>query len=63
MGFLAFLSAVFLGTKIVKEAVEPVAPSTRFDWDAYWEDIDKGISIQEQLRKRAKGGYNTSKYI
>ena len=64
MGILAVLSAIVLGTEIVKEAVEPVAPANRrFDWDAYYEDIRNGMSVQEQIKKRAKGGYYTTKPI
>ena len=55
--------AAFLSTKeIIKEKTEPVAPKgTRFDWDAYWADVEKGMPAMEQVRKRQRGGYMTTK--
>ena len=47
---------------VIKENLEPVAPANRrFDWDAYWEDIRNGIGAMEQVRKRERGGYWTTK--
>ena len=58
----AIISA-FIGAKeIIKEKIEPVAPrSTRFDWDAYWEDVRNGMSTAKQIKKRERGGYMTTK--
>jgi len=56
------LSALFLGVQIIKEKTEPVVPKgTRFDWDAYWADVEKGMPAMEQVRKRQRGGYMTTK--
>ena len=47
--------------QIVKEALEKPAPKgTRFDWDAYWKDVENGIGAMEQVRKRQSGGYMTT---
>ena len=48
--------------QIIKEALEKPAPKgTRFDWDAYWKDIENGIGAMEQVRKCQRGGYYTTK--
>ena len=47
--------------QIVKEALEKPAPKgTRFDWDAYWKDVENGMGAMEQVRKRQRGGYWTT---
>ena len=28
-----------------------------FDWDAYWKDIEDGIDIMEQIKKKERGDY------
>lgn len=59
---LSIISACYLGTKAIKEQLEPVAPANRrFDWDAYHEDIARGMSAQKQLKKVQSGGYYTTK--
>lgn len=61
-GLLALISALYTTKEVVKEKLEPVAPKgTRFDWDAYYKDIERGIDPMEQVRKRARGGYMTTK--
>jgi hypothetical protein len=46
---------------MIKEACEPVAPkNTRFDYDAYNEDIRNGITSKKQLEKIKRGEYNTT---
>lgn len=46
---------------MVKEKLEPVAPkNTRFDYDAYNEDIRNGITSKKQLEKIKRGEYNTT---
>lgn len=56
------LAAIFSAKEIIKEKTEPVAPKgTRFDWDAYWKDIKNGMSCTEQVRKRQRGEYMTTK--
>ncbi len=62
INILAILSAMFLGKEIIKEKAEPVAPKgTRFDWDEYWADVRRGMSSMEQIKKRQRGGYMTTK--
>ena len=58
---LGFISTLFVATKVVSEALEKPAPKgTRFDWDAYYKDIENGMDFKTRLRKRQKGGYNTT---
>lgn len=62
LNVLTLLSALFAGKEIIKEKTEPVAPrGTRFDWDAYYKDIENGIDPMKQLKKRKAGGYMTTK--
>ena len=50
------------GKEIVSEKLEkPLPRNVRFDWDAYWADVRHGMSSKEQLKKRARGGYYTTK--
>lgn len=61
-GILAAFAAILSAKEIIKEKTEPVAPKgTRFDWDAYWADVEKGMPAMEQVRKRQCGGYMTTK--
>ena len=59
---LFFAIVLILGiVQLLKETLEKPAPKgTRFDWDAYWKDIDNGIGAMEQVRKRQRGGYLTT---
>ena len=62
LGIGCILGALFCAKEIIKEKIEPVAPKgTRFDWDAYWKDIENGMPCMEQVRKRERGGYMTTK--
>lgn len=50
--------------QIIKEAVEkPTPKGTRFDWDAYWKDVENGMPAMEQVRKRQSGGYMTTEPV
>lgn len=63
-GILTALAALFTAKEIIKEKTEPVAPlNTRFDWDAYWADVENGMPAMEQVRKRQRGGYMTTKTL
>lgn len=59
---LLFIIAIVLAIRqILKETLEKPAPKgTRFDWDAYWKDIENGMPAMEQVRKRQRGGYMTT---
>ena len=58
---LFLVSTFFTGKELVKEKLEKPAPTgTRFDWDAYWKDIENGMTTMEQIKKRERGGYNTT---
>ena len=47
--------------KLLNEVFEKPAPKgTRFDWDAYWKDVENGMSSMDQVRKRQRGGYMTT---
>ncbi len=59
---LSALGGLYATKEIVKAKLEPTAPKgTRFDWDAYWADIDNGISATEQIKKQQRGEYMTTK--
>lgn len=59
---LSIISGIFTGAKLIKEKTAPVAPKgTRFDWDAYWKDVENGMDCMTQLRKRERGEYMTTK--
>lgn len=57
-GLLSFISILFAGKEIIEK---PVPKGTHFDWDAYWKDVENGISITEQIKKRECGEYMTTK--
>ena len=62
LDFLTIFSALLAGKEIVKEKLEKPRPANvHFDWDAYWEDIENGISCTEQLRKQKRGDYYTTR--
>ena len=42
--------------------LQAIAPANmRFNWDAYWKDIENGISVMDQIKKQERGGYYTTK--
>lgn len=56
------LHCFFAAKEIIEEKTEKPAPKgTRFDWDAYWEDVRNGMTSVEQIKKRQRGGYLTTK--
>lgn len=58
---LGMVAALLFTKEVAQERLEPVAPKgTRFDWAAYWRDIDDGIGAMEQVRKRQSGGYTNT---
>lgn len=58
---LTAIAALFTAKDVIKEKAEPIAPKgTRFDWDAYWDDVDSGVGALKQVRKRQSGGYTTT---
>ena len=58
---LFIISIIFTIKELIKEKTEPVTPKgTRFDWDAYYQDIDNGVSTEERLKKRQRGEYMTT---
>ena len=61
--FLAFVLILSIAQFIKEAFKKPTPKGTRFDWDAYYKDIDNGIGAMEQVRKRQRGGYNTTKPI
>ena len=62
MWLAGLVATLFVGSQIVKEKMEKPAPKgTRFDWDAYYKDIENGMTTVEQIKKRQRGGYNTTK--
>ena len=64
LDWFASIATIFAAREVIKERCEPVAPKgTRFDWEAYWADVDRGMSAMEQVKKRQSGGYTTTKPI
>lgn len=64
LSWFTVFAIIFAVIEVIKEKCEPVAPKgTRFDWDAYWADIDNGMSDMEQVRKRQRGGYMTTEQL
>ena len=58
---IMILSVLYLVSQFLKEKCEKLAPKgTRFDWDAYWKDVENGMPAMEQVRKRQRGGYMTT---
>lgn len=61
MNIFFFIVLILALKQIIKEALEKPAPKgTRFDWDAYWKDVENGMPSMEQVRKRQRGGYMTT---
>lgn len=61
-GLLSIFSMFLTCKEIIKEATEkPTPKGTHFDWDAYWEDVRNCIDPMEQVRKRERGEYMTTK--
>lgn len=61
-GLFGLVGLLFGASEIIKEkTTKPLPKATRFDWDAYYEDIRKGMTTQEQIKKRQRGGYWTTK--
>lgn len=62
INILFVIAAIFAIKQIIKEAAEKPAPKdTRFDWDAYWKDVENGMPTTEQIKKRQNGGYYTTR--
>lgn len=62
MPVIFIVSVIYTLYLLTKEALEKPAPKERrFDWDAYWKDIENGIEPMEQVRKRQRGEYYTTK--
>lgn len=61
LSWFTVFAVIFAIIEVIKEKREPVAPKgTRFDWDAYWADVDNGMSSMEQVRKCQRGCYMTT---
>lgn len=54
---------LYSAVQIIKEAFEkPIPKEAKFDWDAYYEDIRNGMTTMQQIEKRKKGEYLTTKF-
>ena len=58
---LSFVVALLFTIKeLIKEKFGHTTYSgTRFDWDAYYNDINNGIPSVEQVKRRQQGAYQT----
>lgn len=62
MSLTLLIASLFAGGKILKEKCEKPAPKGKhFDWDAYWEDVENGMTTMERIEKQRRGGYDTTK--
>jgi hypothetical protein len=62
LGLLSILSSICTAKEYSKEKAEKPAPKgTRFDWDAYYKDIENGINVMDQVHKCERGEYYTTK--
>lgn len=62
LGALTVVALIISGIQIIHEKTRPSIPkNANFDWDAYWADIRNGMGAMEQVRKRERGGYWTTK--
>ena len=60
LGIWTFLAIIYLAYKLISEACEkPKSKYYHKDWDAYFEDLNNGMSTAEQIRKERRGGYMT----
>lgn len=61
MPVLLIFAIVWIVGNLLKGALEKPAPKgQRFDWDAYWKDVESGVDSMEQVRKRQRGDYLTT---
>ena len=59
--FAVFIT-ILTAKEVAMEKLERPAPEgTHFNWDAYWKDVESGVSTIEQLKKRQRGDYDTTK--
>lgn len=62
MHLLGIIAIIYVLIQWLKEKLEKPAPKgSRFDWDAYYKDIDNGIPFSVQMEKHKKGLYTTTK--
>ena len=62
MHLLGIIAIIYVLIQWIKEKTEKPAPKdARFDWDAYYEDIEKGVPVEVWLQKHKKGLYTTTK--
>jgi len=62
MWIVGVLSLIYAAYKIISEKLEKPAPANRrFDWDAYWKDVENGMSVTDGIKKQKRGDYWTTK--
>lgn len=58
MIIITIIGLFFAVKEIVQEKREPVMPKGMyFDWNEYWDDVKNGMTTEQQIKKRQKGGY------
>jgi hypothetical protein len=63
-GLLGVVSIAFTIAQLVKENRDKhrhIPPNHRFDYEAHWEDIRNGMSLEARMEKDRRGGYYTTK--
>jgi hypothetical protein len=62
MGLISIIAIVVVIINCIKEKRTPIYPSgVHYDWDAYWEDKNNGMTFEQRMRKEKRGGYLTTK--
>lgn len=58
---LAIFANFNVAKGLIKEKLEkPVPANQRFDYDAYWKDVEDGMSVAETNKKHERGEYYTT---
>ena len=58
MGVLFFLAIAIIVYNLLKEVFEKPQGLTHYDWDAYYKDIEKGVSLKTMQYRDLHGYYD-----
>ena len=62
MHLLGIVAIIYVLIQWIKEKTEKTVPKgARFDWDAFYKDIENGVPNEVRLKKHRKGLYTTTK--
>ena len=57
---IGIIGLLFSAKEIIAEKSERKQDTTYFNWDEYWDDVQCGMTTEQQLKKRQSGGYTTT---